>query len=112
MNCRFRSDVAGTDGREARNQDVPARLRARAVSACIAFLLAVVATTAAPVRAAVQPKPPARPGRIVSLVPAVTEMIFALGAGNRVAAVRSSAPINGPSDRRKTSAIICVLMFA
>ena len=89
MNCRFRSDVAGTDGREARNQDVPARLRARAVSACIAFLLAVVATTAAPVRAAVQPKPPARPGRIVSLVPAVTEMIFALGAGNRVAAVSS-----------------------
>ena len=32
-------------------------------------------------------QPPARPQRIVSLVPAVTEMIYAMGDGARVAAV-------------------------
>ena len=34
-------------------------------------------------------QPPARPSRIISLIPAVTEMLFAIGAGEQVAAVGS-----------------------
>ena len=44
------------------------------------FLLALIALVAGW-------QPPARPQRIVSLVPAVTEMIYAMGDGARVAAV-------------------------
>jgi iron complex transport system substrate-binding protein len=35
------------------------------------------------------PQPPARPSRIISLIPAVTEMLFAVGAGPQVVAVSS-----------------------
>jgi iron complex transport system substrate-binding protein len=58
----------------------------RSARPLIAALLVTTAAARAPVPA-VQPKPTARPARIVSLVPAVTEMLFALGAGDRVAAV-------------------------
>src|SRR5690349_18319464 len=72
----------------------PSRLRASAVSAfsrrltwvAIALLLlSVVEIATAQSTAARQPA--TRPERIVSLIPAVTEMLFAIGAGNRVAAV-------------------------
>src|SRR6186713_2040314 len=43
----------------------------------------------ASVAPAARQQPPAAPKRIVSLVPAVTEMLFALGAGPRVVAVSS-----------------------
>ena len=38
---------------------------------------------------AVQPSPSPRPSRIISLIPAVTEMLFAIGAGPQVVAVSS-----------------------
>ena len=54
--------------------------------ACV-LVLAGTATLAQPTRSAAQAA--ARPARIVSLVPAVTEMLFAIGAGPQVAAVSS-----------------------
>lgn len=64
----------------------PSRLRRRGTWlvlgawACLLFALP---------RAAEYRQPAARPARIVSLVPAVTEMLFAIGAGDRVVAVSS-----------------------
>jgi iron complex transport system substrate-binding protein len=52
------------------------------------LLLAGAACLAQPARSNAQPAA-ARPARIVSLVPAVTEMLFAIGAGPQVAAVSS-----------------------
>ena len=48
------------------------------------YVLAILLLTAA---ATGRPQTPARPQRIVSLIPAVTEMIYAMGDGSRVAAV-------------------------
>jgi iron complex transport system substrate-binding protein len=57
------------------------------------FTHALVLGAALMTAASVEPLPPAvhpeRPGRIVCLVPAVTEMLFAIGAGPQVAAVSS-----------------------
>jgi len=52
------------------------------------LLLAGAASLAQPPVSGAQPAP-ARPARIISLVPAVTEMLFAIGAGSQVAAVSS-----------------------
>jgi iron complex transport system substrate-binding protein len=49
--------------------------------------LSVLSSRSHPVSAA--PSPQARPARIVSLIPAVTEMLFAIGAASQVAAVSS-----------------------
>jgi iron complex transport system substrate-binding protein len=56
---------------------LPTRLTIRVFVACIAASALLAARAAEP------------PQRIVSLVPAVTEMLFAMGAGNRLAAVGS-----------------------
>ena len=54
------------------------------------LVLQLLALTAlAPGGARLAAQPPSRPQRIVSLIPAVTEMIFAMGDGARVAAVSS-----------------------
>jgi len=50
----------------------------------VKYVLAILLLTAA---ATGRPQTPARPQRIVSLIPAVTEMIYAMGDGSRVAAV-------------------------
>jgi len=50
----------------------------------VKYVLAILLLTAA---AMGRPQTPARPQRIVSLIPAVTEMIYAMGDGSRVAAV-------------------------
>ena len=64
---------------------MPRRL---AIVALLAALLFATARPASPVRAAaVQVQ--SRPSRIVSLIPAVTEMLFAIGAGPQVIAVSS-----------------------
>lgn len=52
------------------------------------LLLAIAASSSLPARSQAQ-STAARPTRIVSLVPAVTEMLFAIGAGPQVAAVSS-----------------------
>jgi iron complex transport system substrate-binding protein len=54
-----------------------------------ALLLAALAADGMPAQEAAKAKTGNRPARIISLVPAVTEMLFALGAGDRVAAVSS-----------------------
>jgi len=60
--------------------------RVAAMTACaFVILLAAILTATARTTAMVQRS--ARPERIVSLIPAVTEMIFAMGDGARVAAV-------------------------
>jgi iron complex transport system substrate-binding protein len=54
------------------------------------FILALAAVAAAAVGCrGAEPQPPAKAQRIVSLVPAVTEMLFALGAGRQVVGVSS-----------------------
>lgn len=61
------------------------RLGCVAVTACIAIVAAVHASV--PARAVNPQLQATRPQRIISLVPAVTEMLFALGAGSDVVAV-------------------------
>jgi ABC-type Fe3+-hydroxamate transport system substrate-binding protein len=63
------------------------RLRTLAVAAVI-FLVLFAGTAAHPM-AAPSAAAPVRPQRIISLVPAATEMLFAIGAGPRVVAVSS-----------------------
>src|SRR4029453_6253284 len=63
------------------------RLRIRHSSIISLLVAAVVLTVSA--RAANQTPPPTPPSRIVSLIPAVTEMLFAIGAGNGVVGVSS-----------------------
>ena len=58
----------------------------RIVSILVALLIAV---QVAAVQLAAQAREPRAPQRIVSLIPAVTEMLFAIGAGPRVVAVGS-----------------------
>ncbi|MEO7275153.1 MAG: ABC transporter substrate-binding protein [Vicinamibacterales bacterium] len=53
------------------------------------FFVAVVAVAALVVAAAPSAQTPLRPQRIISLVPALTEMLFAVGAGPQVVAVSS-----------------------
>jgi iron complex transport system substrate-binding protein len=50
---------------------------------------ALVMSARAPLETSASPAPAAPPRRIVSLVPNVTEMLFAIGAGDRVAGVSS-----------------------
>ena len=57
----------------------------RGAKATAALLLACLVTA----RVAAGPQPPVRVKRIVSLVPNVTEMIYAIGAGSRMVAVSS-----------------------
>jgi len=67
------------------------RTRARlvAVVLCAASVLACRSGERLPEQPGVDPAAAAPPSRIVSLVPAVTEILFAIGAGNRVAGVSS-----------------------
>jgi iron complex transport system substrate-binding protein len=58
----------------------------RIVSILVALLIAV---QIAAVQPAAQVREPRAPQRIISLIPAVTEMLFAIGAGPRVVAVSS-----------------------
>jgi iron complex transport system substrate-binding protein len=60
--------------------------RVAAMTAC-AFVILLAAILTATTRATAMVQRSARPERIVSLIPAVTEMIFAMGDGARVAAV-------------------------
>jgi cobalamin transport system substrate-binding protein len=65
-------------------------LRRRILSLCLVALSSVLLALTLPALAGTQPgSPPARPSRIVSLIPAVTEMLFAIGAGNEVVGVSS-----------------------
>ena len=60
--------------------------RVAAMTAC-AFVILLAAILTATARTAAIVQRPARPERIVSLIPAVTEMIYAMGDGSRIAAV-------------------------
>jgi iron complex transport system substrate-binding protein len=56
----------------------------------LGWMLVAVAVAASGIVTAAQPAPPAgAPRRVISLVPAVTEMLFAIGAGPQVVAVSS-----------------------
>ena len=61
----------------------PSLRRPRAVGVLLAVLIGAIANATVPAVQAVQAT------RIVSLVPALTEMVFAMGAGDRVVAVSS-----------------------
>ena len=66
---------------------------ARTLRVLIAIAAAALLVLAARPNAAIPPQrqtaAPAAPHRIISLIPAVTEMLFAIGAGNEVVAVSS-----------------------
>ncbi len=63
--------------------------RTRHAATAVAYLMLVSAPTAAQHVAGGSPRASPVPQRIVSLVPAVSEMIFAMGAGTRLAGVSS-----------------------
>jgi iron complex transport system substrate-binding protein len=64
---------------------VPARLR-RPLAGALLVVAAALLSTAKPAGGVAQPAT-AAPGRIVSLIPATTEMLFSMGAEERLAAV-------------------------
>jgi iron complex transport system substrate-binding protein len=67
------------------------RIRLSSIAALVAALLAAsprAVSTVAPF-SSTSPQSPSRPTRIVSLIPAVTEMLFAMGAASQVVAVSS-----------------------
>jgi iron complex transport system substrate-binding protein len=66
-------------------------LRAQGLRLVVAFILATLASPAPEglLRAQDQSATPRVPSRIISLVPAITEMLFAIGAGDRVIGVSS-----------------------
>jgi iron complex transport system substrate-binding protein len=68
-------------------------MRRRATAFVLAMVASVVALTATP-------RQSSRPTRVISLVPAVTEMLFAVGAGAQVAGV-SSFDTYPPEARKK-----------
>lgn len=73
-----------------KTKDVAQAPKARAFKAVAATLFAAVAIAAATIAAAPRlDSAQASPRRIISLVPALTEMVFAIGAGDRVVAVSS-----------------------
>ena len=61
----------------------------RFVVLCVATLLAAASLPRAAGGAAPRPQASSRPARIISVVPAVTEMLFAIGAGDAVVGVSS-----------------------
>lgn len=67
---------------------VPSRVT-RLLPAAAPVLLALLVAAYAPAGRAWQPPASRFPSRIVSLIPATTEMLFAIGAGDRLAAIGS-----------------------
>ena len=63
--------------------------RATRLTVVVAAVGLAAATTGFHAAGGQQPGASQRPGRIVSLVPAITEMLFAIGAGSQVVAVSS-----------------------